>query len=119
MHDPAWGEEGSAVSVLVNSLGLQIHAAGLPTPELEFMFAKEIGRRWRFDLSWPWCKLAVEVDGGVFVQGRHSRGMGQLADMEKGNCAILLGWRVLHVGKQHIKSGEALKWIEQALEMRP
>lgn len=31
-------------------------------------------RKWRFDAAFPVRKIAVEIDGGVFVQGRHMRG---------------------------------------------
>jgi len=57
-------------------------------------------RRWRFDYAMPEVKVAVEIDGGVFVCGRHSRGIGQVRDMEKMNAAAELGWRVLHFTPQ-------------------
>lgn len=57
-------------------------------------------RKWRFDYANPTKKIAIEIDGGCFIRGRHSRGMGQIKDMEKGNEAIKLGWRVLHYPPQ-------------------
>ncbi|MCC6271105.1 MAG: hypothetical protein IT190_07495, partial [Microbacteriaceae bacterium] len=48
-------------------------------------------------------KLIVEIDGGLFVQGRHSRGAGQLKDMEKLNAAALLGYRVLRYAPSQIE----------------
>ncbi len=69
-------------------------AAGLPEPHLEYRFAPP--RRWRFDFAWPDWRLAIEVDGGAWVQGRHTRGGGFRKDMEKNNAAMLLHWRVLH-----------------------
>ena len=71
-------------------------------------------RRWRFDFAWPAELLAVEVDGGLYVRGRHSRPGGQRGDMEKANEAILAGWRVLRVTREHLRSGEALGWIARA-----
>lgn len=68
---------------------------GLPIPVPEFGFAKAIGRRWRFDWAWPEHKIALEVQGGLFVQGRHSRGAALLQEHEKLNAAAALGWRVL------------------------
>jgi len=72
-------------------------------------------RRWRFDFAYPARMLAVEVDGGTWVQGRHNRGAGMKADAEKMNAAALAGWRVLRFTREHIKSGEALDLIELAL----
>jgi len=31
----------------------------------------------------PGTEIAIEIDGGVWTRGRHSRGVGQVADMEK------------------------------------
>lgn len=104
------------MSVLTDKLCEQIWRARLPLGIAEHRFHPE--RRWRFDFAWPTVKLAVEVEGGVFIAGRHSRGLGMLNDMEKYNEAVLLGWRVLRVGRQHIKSGEAVAWIARALATR-
>ena len=74
-----------------------------------------IGRRWRFDFAWPAIRLAVEVDGGTWASGRHTRGAGYEADCEKLNEAVLRDWRVLRVTTKQVDSGEALAWIERAL----
>lgn len=71
-------------------------------------------RRWRFDFAWPAERLAVEVDGGLYIRGAHSRPAGQLRDMAKQNEAVLAGWRVLRVTRDHLASGEALGWIARA-----
>ena len=73
------------------------------------------GRRFRFDFAFPEKHLACEVDGGVWQGGRHTSGAGYVRDCEKANLAAIGGWRVLHVIPQWVKSGEALKIIEQAL----
>ena len=72
-------------------------------------------RKWRFDFANTSRLLAIEVDGGVWTGGRHSRGAGQVSDMEKGNTAILLGWRVLHFTPSQISKGEALRFISDML----
>lgn len=84
-------------------------------PETEFTFAPP--RRWRFDLAWPSRMLAVEVEGGSWVGGRHTRGAGFEADVEKYNEAVLLGWRLLRVTPKMIDDGRALHAIERALRM--
>lgn len=95
-------------------LGCQCELAGLPTPWCEYWFAKP--RRWRFDYAFPDSKLAIEVEGGAFIGGRHTSGSGFLKDMEKYNAAVLLGWRVLRVTPRMVASGEALTLVERALK---
>lgn len=51
-------------------------------------------RKWRIDFAWPEEKIALEIEGGIFVGGRHSRGAGMQADFTKYNEAALLGWRI-------------------------
>jgi hypothetical protein len=67
----------------------------LPSPVFELRFAPP--RRWRFDVAWPDRMVALEVQGGLFVNGRHSRGAALLKEHEKLNAAAALGWRVLYV----------------------
>ena len=79
---------------------------GLPVPTSEHRFDGK--RRWRFDFAWPAFRCALEVEGGVWVGGRHSRGAGMLADMSKYNSATVQGWRVVRVTPQTLKSRETL-----------
>lgn len=51
-------------------------------------------RLWRFDFAHPISRVAVELDGGAFTQGRHTRGKGFEQDCEKLNTAAEQGWRV-------------------------
>ena len=65
----------------------------------EFPLASEVvfypGRRWRLDYAILELRLGIEIQGGTFIGGGHSRGMGQNRDFEKQNAATALGWRVL------------------------
>lgn len=71
------------------------------------------GRKFRFDFA---CKnLLIEVQGGIWTKGGHSSGAGISRDCEKGNLAVIHGWRVLHVTSEQIKNGLALRWIQQCL----
>jgi very-short-patch-repair endonuclease len=65
----------------------------LPIPETEYKFDKT--RRWRFDFAYPKIKLAIELEGGIWSRGRHTRGIGYIKDCEKYNAAVLQGWKVL------------------------
>lgn len=71
--------------------------AGVTAPVGEYQFALTGAdpRKFALDYAWPAVKLAVEVEGGVWVKGAHGRGSGIMRDMEKQNCAVLEGWRVL------------------------
>jgi very-short-patch-repair endonuclease len=54
-------------------------------------------RRWRFDLAWPEHRVALEIEGGVWTRGRHTRPTGYIGDLRKYNAATARGWRVLRV----------------------
>lgn len=103
-----------AGSELEERLAQQIDVTGLPAPEREYMFARHIGRRWRFDFAWPWLMVAVEVEGATFAGGRHTRGSGFAADAEKYNAAAEHGWTVLrYTGGQigrYVGRGNARRW---------
>lgn len=94
-------------------MAFQIRAYKLPAPTREFRF--DPVRRWRFDFSWPEKKVALEIEGGVWTGGRHTRGKGFISDCEKYNAATLAGWRVFRVVNEHIRSGEAIQLAQKAL----
>ena len=71
----------------------------------EYRFAPP--RRWRFDRAWLEYNLAVEIEGGVWTGGRHTRGSGFVNDLEKYNHAVMLGWRILRFTPQQVRSLEA------------
>ena len=101
------------LSALEETLALHIRAVGLPEPIREYKFDPK--RRWRADFAWPEIMLLVEVEGGHWTGGRHTRGAGFENDCEKYNEAALFGWRVLRLTSTHIKTGEALAWITRAM----
>jgi very-short-patch-repair endonuclease len=92
----------------------QIALAKLQAPEIEYVFHPT--RKWRFDLSWPDRKLAVEIDGATWTNGRHVRGAGVEKDCEKFSEAAILGWRIVRVTSGMVASGAALGLIERALQ---
>lgn len=95
------------------TLMLHIRAHKLPEPQREHRFEPE--RKWRFDFAWPQRLLAVEVEGAVWANGRHTRGSGYVKDMEKYNRAAILGWRVLRFSTDQVKRGEAIAALRGAL----
>lgn len=91
-------------------------AHGLPEPEPEVRFHHL--RRWRWDWCWVRQKLALEIQGGTWTNGRHTRGRGYRNDCEKQNAGVLLGWRILNVTTDMVKSGEVLELVREALRDR-
>ena len=71
-----------------------------PPLEREFRFHAE--RRWRADFAHLPSRTLIEVEGGIWVQGRHNRAAGFNADLEKYLEAGLLGWRVFRFGPEQI-----------------
>lgn len=96
-----------------DTLDAVLCAAGLPAPIREYRFAPP--RRWRFDYSWPDQMLALEIEGGSWIGGRHVRGRGYEADCEKYSEAALRGWRVLRVTPAMLRDGRALAMLTRAL----
>ena len=93
---------------------VQRHLIGLPPYEKEILFHPS--RKWRMDYAWPELKIAVEIHGGIFSGGRHTTGVGFIADREKMNEAQLLGWIVLEVAPDHL--GSMKDMVERAIALR-
>lgn len=100
-------------SKLETLFALQAALLELPPPEREFRFHPE--RRWRIDFAWPGVMLAVEIEGGIWTGGRHTRGAGVLGDMEKYNALSMAGWRLLRFDGDSVRSGQAVKQVEAAI----
>lgn len=111
----------------------QIRVAQLPKPERELRFAAErVGsapgmrerlkkyslQDWRFDLAWREHKLAVELNGGNYVGGRHSNATQLTGEYRKINKAQQLGWVVLIFDRKLVESGEALRQLKIMLRLR-
>ncbi len=90
-------------------LAWQLKAAGLVSFVREYRFHVE--RRWRLDLAFVEQCLGIEVNGGLYTAGRHSRAAGQEADYEKFAELAIVGWRLIVVS-----TGQA--WTERALSAR-
>lgn len=84
------------------------------SPEREVVFHPT--RKWRFDFAFRKQKLAVEVEGGTWVQGRHNRGSSIAEDMRKYNAATVLGWRILRFTTEMVISGEAIQQVREILK---
>lgn len=92
----------------------QVRLVGLPEPEREYKFHPT--RRWKFDFCWPSKMVAVELEGGTWTGGRHTRPVGFEKDCEKYNEAAIMGWKVLRFTANMVHSGEALTKTEQEVK---
>ena len=89
---------------------LQCRLAQLPVPKQQHRFCE---RRWRLDFAFLEIRLGIEIEGGVFSGGRHTRGAGYRADLEKYNELAILGWHLLRFLPEQVKSGLALEVVER------
>ena len=92
----------------------QLRALGL-TDGLRTQHVFHHARAWRLDFSWPERLVAMEVDGGTWIGGAHSRGKGQERDCEKMAAAVIMGYRVMRATTNQVKNGTAARWLEAAL----
>ena len=81
------------------------------SPGCVFEYRFHPTRRWRFDLAYPDERIAIEIEGGAFTGGAHTRGPGYANDMEKYNEAQRLGWRVFRFSHSDINTNRAARYI--------
>lgn len=75
-------------------------------------------RKWRFDYAIPAHKIAIEVEGGVWTRGRHTRPKGFLGDMDKYNAAAVMGWRLLRCTPKKQYTQKTLDLVKLALSYK-
>ena len=86
---------------------------GLPRPVAEHRF--KVDRKWKLDYAWPLQQVALEVEGGVWTKGRHTRPSGFLKDMEKYNTAAAMGWRVLRCTPDTLLSTQTITLLKASM----
>ena len=80
-------------------------------PELEAEFRFHAERRWRADFAHLPSRTLIEIEGGIYINGRHNRGAGFAADLEKYLEASLAGWRVIRLGPNELTSDHIRRLI--------
>lgn len=76
------------------------------------------GRKWRFDYFAKDYLMAVELHGGTFTAGYHTRGQGFHNDREKANAASEMGITVLEFTGEMLDNGTAIAQTERMLKAR-
>jgi very-short-patch-repair endonuclease len=106
-----------AASHLEVEFAARLREAGLEAGAVaEYKF--HAGRKWRFDFAYPAMKIAVEIEGGTWSGGRHTRGSGYAEDANKYNHAAIDGWMVLRGDGGMIKSGALVRAVKAAIDAR-
>lgn len=100
-------------SVGEQTFALHLKAEKLDGFEQEYRF--DLTRRWRFDFAHVPRRVAVEIEGGTWSGGRHTRGSGYAKDLEKYNAAARQGWLVLRYTTNQVKSGEAIAEVSKVM----
>lgn len=80
----------------------------IPVAQRNYFFLPD--RDLELDFAWPALKLAVEVQGMAHrIKAKFKR------DIEKRALALLAGWRILEVGGDEVRSGQAIEWLRLLL----
>lgn len=75
-------------------------------------------RRWRFDFCHIESRTAVEIEGGVWTNGRHTRATGFIGDIEKYNAATLESFAVLRFRPVEMNKSVTYELIKAVIEKR-
>lgn len=75
-------------------------------------FWKSKKSSWRIDFLSEELKIVVEIQGGTFSYGGHSRGAGQHSDFDKINHLQNLGYRVFQFDTQHVRENDYVELLE-------
>lgn len=77
------------------------------------------GRRFQADFWFPRERIALEVDGGVWLpKGGHTSGVGYTRDRERDVEALLQGILTVRYTSEQVKSGYAIETFSKLLTAR-
>jgi len=107
--------DGDGRTRVTPHFGAVCKALKIPEPVAEHRFHPS--RKWRFDYAWPDAKVALEVEGGAWTRGRHTRGAGFVKDLEKYSEATASGWRVLRVTPDQLLTPDTFDLIRRTLAL--
>lgn len=95
----------------------QLRQLRLPEPVRQHRATE--GRKWAWDFAYPDLSppLLIDLHGGVWTQGRHSRAAGMRNDFEKHNRAVMDGFQVLLFTSPMVTDGSAAFLVERLLKV--
>jgi hypothetical protein len=82
----------------------------------EYKFYRD--RKWRADYvvsRGADTPALIEIEGGAWTRGRHTRGNGFIEDLSKYNHASALGYKLFRFTPDQVRSGEAKEFIKRWL----
>lgn len=90
-------------------------AFDIPQPIPEYQFTIE--RKWRIDYAWPIYKVAVEIEGGIWMKkSRHTSPSGYLKDMVKYNMLNEKEWALLRYAPKNINYQQIKRVIDNRIK---
>lgn len=75
-------------------------------------------RKWRIDYFLPELKTGIEIEGGIWTGGRHTRGGGFSRDCEKYNQATVSGLKILRYPAHEIVKTNGLRVYADIQELK-
>jgi hypothetical protein len=112
-HLPHFGRAHLSTAIFLRLLAER----KLPAPVAEYQFAKP--RKWRADFCWIDQKVILEVNGGIFSQGRHTRGAALLKEWDKINTGAGIGYRFIFCQPSQLATRRTIDYIENAINHKP
>ena len=98
-------------------MATQLHQAGLAPFLRDALFIK--GRKFRADFWWPELRLALEVDGGVWLpRSGHTSGTGYTSDRERDVEALLQGIVTVRYTSDQVRDGYAISTFKRIHALR-
>jgi very-short-patch-repair endonuclease len=76
----------------------------------EYKFSKT--RDWRADYAIVGTWVLLEIEGGIFSNGRHTRGSGYERDLEKYNTVSALGYKLFRFSTAQVLTGKAKEFLK-------
>src|SRR5690606_21812427 len=93
-------------------------AVGNPSKNIRETLKANGLKDWRFDFAIVREKIAIEIEGGIFINGRHNRLVSFREDCIKYNASTVRGWAVLRLTDREVEAGAALLTTWQRQEAR-
>lgn len=99
----------------ISNLELEFFTAFFASSDFELfndLYVREypaLGDGRRFDIAFPFSKVLVEIQGGIFNNGKYNKGSGIASAHDKNNQAAYRGWSILFFNTVSVKEPERVR----------